>query len=175
MMRVILPLILFAGIATVLGVGLTLQPGKVPSPLINQPAPDFVGPTLHDPDSTLSLKDISGRVAVVNVWASWCAACRDEHPFIISLAEEVPVYGINYKDRRPDAKAWLERNGDAYTSSVYDPDGEIGLDWGVYGVPETYLLDAQGTIRYKHIGGIDERVLTEELLPRIRRLRGERG
>lgn len=174
-MRVAIPIVVFLALVAGLAVGLTLRPDEVPSPLIGKPAPDFSGPSLHDPADTVDRADLVGEVAVVNVWASWCAACLDEHSYIMALAKEVPVYGVNYKDARDDARAWLERHGDAYTASVHDPEGRIGLDWGVYGVPETYLLDTTGTIRFKHVGAIDEAILTEEILPRVRRLRGGQG
>lgn len=168
-----LPLIVFALIVVLLGVGLSLNPSEVPSPLVGKPAPAFEAEDLHDPTATISLDDIKGQVAAVNVWASWCTACLEEHPYVMALGNEIPVYGLNYKDERDDARAWLERHGDNYAASVHDPAGRVGLDWGVYGVPETYLLDAEGVIRHKHIGAITERILTEDLLPRIRRLREE--
>lgn len=174
-MRFALPLGAFLLLIIGLGVGLTLRPDEVPSPLIGKPAPEFAGPSLDNPDATVAREDLLGRVTVVNVWASWCAACLREHPYVTALADEVPVYGLNYKDGRADARAWLARNGDPYTASLHDPKGRVGLDWGVYGVPETYLLDDEGKIRYKRIGPIDEQVLNEELLPRIRHLRGGQG
>ncbi len=173
MMRFLIPLGVFVGLTVLLGVGLTPKPGEVPSPLIDRPAPEFSASDLHRPERTIALDDITGEVAVVNVWASWCAACQDEHPYIMALSEHVPVYGLNYKDDRDAAIAWLERYGDAYVASAFDPEGSVGLDWGVYGVPETYLLDADGVIRYKHIGAVTERTLTEEFLPRIRLLQEE--
>jgi cytochrome c biogenesis protein CcmG/thiol:disulfide interchange protein DsbE len=171
MMRFLAPLGIFALLAVLLGFGLTLKPAEVPSPLIGRSAPAFEASALRQPQRTISLADITGEVAVVNVWASWCVACLDEHPYIMALAEHVPVYGLNYKDEREAAIAWLDRHGDAYVASAFDPEGRVGLDWGVYGVPETYLLDANGVIRYKHIGAITERTLAEQLLPRIRRLK----
>lgn len=173
MKRGLLPLAAFLAIAAFLGVGLFLDPRSVPSPLIGKPAPDFSAPRLYAPEKMLSKQDLLGRVAVVNVFASWCVACREEHPYVAALAETVPVFGINYKDTREDAQAWLAKYGNAYRAIAYDPEGRLGLDWGVYGVPETFILDRQGIIRHKHIGAIDAEALGEELLPLIETLRRE--
>jgi len=170
MKRFLIPLVVFVSLAVLLGWGLTLRPDEVPSPLVGREAPAFAGESLREPGRSVSLQAARGSVAVVNVWASWCAACRDEHPYVMALAERVPVYGLNYKDERDKAIQWLDRHGDNYAGSVYDREGEIGLEWGVYGVPETFIIDQQGVVRYKHIGPITERALTEQLLPRVREL-----
>ena len=176
MKRFLLPLGGFLVLAAVLAVGLTLNPSEVPSPFIGKPAPAFQAQSLHEPAKTVALADIKGRVALVNVWASWCVACLDEHAYVKALAKRgIPVYGINYKDTRDEALAWLERYGNAYVISAFDPDGRIGLDWGVYGVPETFVLDANGVVRYKHIGAIDAQGLERTILPLIERLRAEAG
>jgi cytochrome c biogenesis protein CcmG/thiol:disulfide interchange protein DsbE len=174
-MKRLIPLLIFIAIVAVLGIGLTLNPTEVPSPLIGKPAPEFTAPTLYEPEKTVSRADLLGEVVAVNVFASWCVACRDEHPYIMALADQykVPVYGLNYKDTREAATKWLQEMGDAYTGIIYDPKGRVGLDWGVYGVPETFILDRQGVIRYKRIGAIDARILREEMLPLIEKLRAE--
>lgn len=175
MKRFLIPLVVFVVLAALLGVGLTLQPDEVPSPLVGRAAPEFTAESLRDPQRRVSLHDLRGQVSVLNVWASWCTACLDEHPYVMALADEVPVYGLNYKDERAKAIAWLDRHGDSYAASAYDPDGEVGLEWGVYGVPETFILDAEGAIRKKHIGAITERALREEILPLVRELQAEAG
>lgn len=172
---ILVPLALFLVLVGFLAVGLTLKPTEVPSPLIGKPAPAFSVPQLHQPERAISATDLVGQVSVVNVWASWCAACRDEHPYVMALAQAgvAPVIGLNYKDDRDDALAWLDQFGDAYSVSAHDPEGRVGLDWGVYGVPETFVLDKRGVIRHKHIGPIDARALRDELLPLIAQLSEE--
>ncbi|WP_440996643.1 DsbE family thiol:disulfide interchange protein [Arhodomonas sp. SL1] len=174
MKRFLIPVAVFAALAAVLAMALQRVDtrGEVPSPLVGKPAPELGGPRLFEPEGRLRLADVRGEVALVNVWASWCAACRDEHAYISALSDRgIPVYGINYKDERADALGWLERFGNPYTASVHDLSGDIGMEWGVYGVPETFILDADGRIDYKHIGAISQQDLNEEILPRIRRLR----
>jgi cytochrome c biogenesis protein CcmG/thiol:disulfide interchange protein DsbE len=175
MKRFLLPLGVFLILAAFLAIGLTLDPSKVPSPLIGKPAPAFSAPRLHAPDQVITREDLLGRVVLVNVWASWCTACREEHPVLMALADHyrVPVYGLNYKDRREDALAWLAELGDSYTAIIHDPKGEVGLEWGVYGVPETFVLDAQGIIRRKYIGALTPDILNNELLPLIEQLEQE--
>jgi cytochrome c biogenesis protein CcmG, thiol:disulfide interchange protein DsbE len=160
----------FAALIVLLGVGLSLNPREVPSPLIGRPAPAFALPLLGAPDRTFSQKDMLGRVWVLNVWASWCAPCLVEHPQITRLSGAVPVVGLNYKDAREDAIPWLKRNGDPYFASVQDPAGRIGLDYGVYGVPETYVIDREGVIRYKRIGPVTPEILKEKIEPLLREL-----
>ena len=169
------PLGLFLVLAVFLGVGLTLNPREVPSPLIGKSAPHFQLPQLHDPEKTFSQKDMLGKVWVLNVWASWCGPCREDHPVWVDLAKTqvVPIYGLNYKDKRADSIAWLKRYGDPYVLSVADTEGRIGIDYGVYGVPETFVIDAQGVVRHKHIGPITAQVLKERIEPLLARLTAE--
>jgi len=170
--RYLLPLGVFAGLVLLLGVGLSLNPREVPSPLIGKPAPSFELPQLHEPQKRFAPAQMKGTVWVLNVWASWCAACRDEHPVLADFARSgaAPLYGLNYKDKRDDAIAWLKRYGDPYAASVVDADGRIGIDYGVYGVPETYVIDKQGVIRYKHIGPVTPEVLSGKIIPLLRSL-----
>jgi len=172
--RFLIPLALFAVLVVFLGVGLTLNPREVPSPLINKPAPAFVLPQLHAPDQTFAQKDMLGKVWMLNVWASWCVSCREEHPHLAALARTgaVPIYGLNYKDERADGIAWLARYGDPYQLSAYDRDGRIGIDYGVYGVPETYVIDKAGVIRYKRIGIVTPEIIRDKILPLVKELNG---
>lgn len=168
----LLPLVLFGFLMWMLGVGLTLNTSKVDSPLVGKPAPEFKTPLLRAPQRSLQLSDLKGEVVLLNVWASWCAPCRKEQPYLMALAQRgVPIYGINYKDERSQAIAWLERYGDVYEAVGFDPDGEVGMTWGVYGVPETYVIGPKGIVRYKHTGAITARTLHKELLPLIAKLR----
>jgi cytochrome c biogenesis protein CcmG/thiol:disulfide interchange protein DsbE len=166
----------FAALVALLGIGLTLNPREVPSPLIGKPAPAFELPLLHAPEKTFSHKDMLGRVWVLNVWASWCPPCLVEHPVVTGLANSgiAPVVGLNYKDRREDALPWLKRNGDPYQFSLQDADGRIGTDYGVYGVPETYVIDRQGVIRFKHIGPLTPAVAAKRIAPLVEELKGAR-
>jgi cytochrome c biogenesis protein CcmG/thiol:disulfide interchange protein DsbE len=174
-LRLLLPLAVFALLVAFLGKGLLLNPSEVPSPLIDKPAPDFSLPRLHDPVAQISNKDMAGKVWMLNVWASWCVSCRQEHPLLVDLSRRgiVPIYGLNYKDTREEAIAWLQQLGNPYLASAYDVDGRVGLDYGVYGVPETYVIDAQGVIRYKQIGPISADALQNKILPLIRELQGQ--
>ena len=153
-MKRYLPLGIFAVIAIFLGIGLNLDPREVPSPLIDKPAPAFSLPQLHQPEQTFSRDDMKGKVWLLNVLASWCVACREEHPMLVELArtKAVPIIGLNYKDERRDGLRWLSQFGDPYQISVYDYDGRTGIDYGVYGVPETFLIDKKGVIRFFSIG-----------------------
>jgi cytochrome c biogenesis protein CcmG/thiol:disulfide interchange protein DsbE len=172
MMRFGLPLGVFLLLVVLLGIGLGLNPREVPSPLIGRPAPVFTLPQLHEPQKSFSPQELRGKVWLLNVWASWCAACRDEHPLFVDLAKRgvVPIYGLNYKDRREDGIAWLRRYGDPYQLSVHDFDGRVGIDYGVYGVPETYVIDKQGVIRYKRIGPVTPDILQKKILPLVAEL-----
>ncbi|HYE36224.1 DsbE family thiol:disulfide interchange protein [Methylocaldum sp.] len=171
-MRYLIPLAVFAVMVIFLGIGLTLNPREVPSPFIGKPAPMFALPQVADAAKTLSRDDLKGQVSLVNVWASWCASCREEHPVLLQLAKQniVPIYGLNYKDERDKALAWLQRFGDPYTASAFDPEGKTGIDWGVYGVPETFVVDRDGVIRHKQTGPITPEILEKKLLPLIRQL-----
>ncbi len=174
MTRYLLPLGVFLVIVGFLGYGLKLDPREVPSPLINKPAPQFKLEQLHKPEQTFTQKEMLGKVWLLNVWASWCVSCREEHPLLVDLARRniVPIYGLDYKDKRSDALAWLSEMGNPYVLSVMDKDGRVGIDYGVYGVPETYLIDKQGVIRYKQIGPVTPDVIESTLIPLIRKLQG---
>ncbi|MBC7781847.1 MAG: DsbE family thiol:disulfide interchange protein [Proteobacteria bacterium] len=167
-----LPLVGFVVLVAFLAVGLTLNPRVVPSPLIGKAAPAFRLPTLADPQRQFSVSDAQGQVWLLNVWASWCAPCLEEHPLIDALSKQgVPVYGLNYKDKQDAATAWLARHGNPYVLSVVDANGRVGIDYGVYGTPETYLIDKQGVIRFKHVGPLDPALVERTLLPMIEKLR----
>lgn len=163
----------FLALIALLGVGLTLNPREVPSPLIGKPAPRFSLPQLHAPEKTFSPDEMSGKVWVLNVWASWCPPCLEEHPLVTDLARtgKVPLIGLNYKDRHEDAIAWLKRHGDPFQLSASDTGGIIAIDYGVYGVPETYVIDRQGIIRYKRIGPLRPDILKNRVLPLLEELR----
>lgn len=175
MMRFILPLVAFLVLSVFLYVGLNLNPREVPSPLIDKPAPAFTLPQLHEPNKQFSPSDMKGKVWLLNVWASWCVSCREEHPILVDLARQnvVPIYGLDYKDGREEALMWLKRGGDPYVLSVADSEGRIGIDYGVYGVPETYVIDKQGIIRYKQIGPITHEALREKILPLVAELQSK--
>ncbi len=177
MNRYVWPLLLFLVLAGFLALGLRLDPREVPSPLIGKPAPAFTTTLLDHPDRTLSQKDLLGQVWLLNVWASWCVPCREEHPLLVQFARQglVPVYGLNYKDQPTAALALLRRGGNPYTETLVDPDGRIGINYGVYGVPETYVIDRAGIIRYKHIGPLTPADLRDQVEPLVKRLRGTGG
>ena len=160
----------FVALVALLAIGLRLNPREVPSPLIGKPAPPFELPLLNQPDKQFSQKDMLGKVWIMNVWASWCPPCLVEHPVVSDLAKTVPVVGLNYKDAREDALPWLKRNGDPYRLSVYDAAGRIAMDYGVYGVPETYVIDRKGVIRYKHIGPLTPEISQQKLRPLVEQL-----
>ena len=170
--KLLIPLAVFIVLAGFLFVGLWRDPREVPSPLIGKPAPSFSLAQLHQPASMLAASDMKGQVWLLNVWASWCVSCREEHPLLVELAKAkiVPIVGLDYKDDPAPGKAWLAQNGDPYTASVMDRDGRVGIDYGVYGVPETFLIDKAGTIRYKQIGPITPEALEKKILPLIREL-----
>ena len=172
-LRLFIPLGLFLVLVGFLLRGLQLDPQALPSALIDKPLPEFRLPALGRED-TLTRASVTGEVALFNVWATWCVSCRVEHPFLTRLAASgVPIYGINYKDEDSEALAWLAELGDPYRVSIVDAEGSLGLDLGVYGAPETYVVDGNGVIRYRHVGVVDERVWTQTLEPIIRELRGE--
>lgn len=174
MTRFLVPLVTFIVVVVFLAVGLTLNPRQVPSPLIDKPAPVFQLQQLHDNDKVFSSQDNIGKVWMLNVWASWCVACRDEHPLLVELSRLgiVPIFGLNYKDQRETALQWLKQFGDPYVISIADTEGRVGIDYGVYGVPETYVIDKEGVIRYKHIGPVTVKSLQEKILPLINELQG---
>jgi cytochrome c biogenesis protein CcmG/thiol:disulfide interchange protein DsbE len=149
----------------------------VPSPLVGKAVPEFTLPQLKDPNQALSHRDLTGKVSLLNAWATWCVECRREHSTLVGIAREgrIPIYGLNYKDERPEAIEWLRRLGDPYVASAYDPDGRVGIDLGVYGLPETFLVDAEGRIAHKHIGPIDQHIWDTEFAPIVARLEGRGG
>ena len=171
----IVALVVFAAIGILLAFGLGLDPKRIPSPLIGKPVPQFELPPVTGRVLGLSSKDLQGEVSLVNVFASWCVACREEHPILMELGRKgvLPIHGLNYKDRPDDAKAWLDELGDPYTRTGADISGRVAIDWGVYGVPETFVIDRKGRIAYKQIGPITPEVLRDKLMPLIRKLQGE--
>jgi len=173
--RYILPLAGFLVMAVLLWRGLALDPRKIPSPFIGKPAPEFSLPLLDDASASLRPGDLKGQVWLLNVWASWCVSCRAEHEVVTRLVREhgLKILGLNYKDETVDAAAWLRRFGNPYFASVVDADGNTGIDWGVYGVPETFVIDRQGIVRYKHIGPVTDASAEEVILPLVRELEAE--
>lgn len=189
MKKFLIPLVLFFGLVVFLAVGLKLDPREIPSPLVDKPAPEFSLPTLAG-DTKFSPKDMLGQVWMFNVWATWCVACREEHPVLVAFAQKnnVPIVGLSYKEIQPQdaaAKAsddvklqvarersvvWLKRHGNPYVTSVMDLDGRVGINYGVYGVPETYIIDKQGVIRYKRVGVVTPQLLADKILPLIEAL-----
>ena len=172
MNRFVWLLVGFAALVALLAMGLGLDPREVPSPLIGKPAPAFDAPLLHAPQQQLRKEDLLGKVWMLNVWASWCAACRDEHPLLVEFARRatVPLYGLNYKDQRADGQRWLAQLGNPYTASLFDPAGRIGIDYGVYGVPETFVIDKAGVVRFKHFGPVTMQVLKDKIEPLLVKL-----
>ena len=172
MKRYLLPLAVFLVLAGFLAVGLNRDPHEIPSPLVDKPAPAFNLPRVDDPMQMISTQDLRGQVWLLNVWASWCVACRQEHPLLVELARTgaIKVYGLNYKDKREDALGLLRKSGDPYVKSVSDTEGLVGIDYGVYGVPETFVIDKQGVIRYKQIGPITAEAMRDTLLPLVKKL-----
>ncbi|MFL6698864.1 MAG: DsbE family thiol:disulfide interchange protein [Vitreoscilla sp.] len=173
-LKFLIPLVIFFGLAGFLFKGLKLDPREVPSPLIDKPAPEFALTQLDKPEQTIRRADMLGKVWMLNVWASWCEACRDEHPYLVEFAKlkALPIYGLDYKDQREPAQAWLAERGNPYDASLFDEKGRVGIDFGVYGVPETFVIDKQGVIRYKKIGALTPEVLHDTVLPLLRKLNG---
>jgi cytochrome c biogenesis protein CcmG/thiol:disulfide interchange protein DsbE len=172
MNRYLIPLAVFVFLVVLFRIGLNHDPQLVPSPLIDKPAPAFTLPSLREPATNISSTDLQGQAVLLNVWASWCVECRNEQPVLLDLAEKrkVRIYGFNYKDTRAEAMQWLDRYGDPYVQSAFDENGRVGIDYGVYGVPETFVLDRNGIIRYKHVGPITPEVLNEIILPLLNKL-----
>ena len=172
MKRFLIPLAAFCVLVIFRAIGLTRDPRDVPSPLKDKPAPAFRLPQLAAAEKSFSPEDMKGKVWLFNVWASWCVSCRQEHPLLVAFAKEgkVPVVGLNYKDQLPDAKNWLAKFGDPYVLSAVDADGRVGIDYGVYGVPETYVIDKAGMIRMKHTGPITAESLQKQILPLVAEL-----
>lgn len=173
--RYLLPLIIFGALVILLVIGLGKDPSKVPSPLVGKPVPEFSLPELTDRGRSLGDDDLRGQISLVNVWASWCASCRQEHQALMALSEETDfqIVGLNWKDDERDALAVLRMTGNPYDRIGYDPDNDVGIDWGVYGAPETFVVDRDGIIRYKHIGPIDRKVWEETLQPLVAQLKAE--
>jgi cytochrome c biogenesis protein CcmG/thiol:disulfide interchange protein DsbE len=172
-LRYLVPLAIFLVLAGFLYRGLSLDPKLVPSPLVGKPAPAFTLTTLEDPARTISNEEFQGKVSLFNVWATWCVSCRAEHEVLVQLARtgQVDIYGLNYKDDREQAQRWLARLGDPYVANAFDADGRVGIDWGVYGAPETFVIDSAGIIRHKHIGPLTVEIVNEEILPLVNKLK----
>ena len=175
MNRYLVPLIVFAVLIPVFIIGLTRDPRELPSPLLEQPAPQFSLPSLKDPGRQVGSADFEDRMTLVNVWATWCPGCRQEHGFLMELAESdvIPILGLNWRDNRPEALRWLDALGDPYVASAYDEDGRVGIDWGVYGAPETFLVDANGTVIHKHIAPLTREIWEDEFVPLIEARKGK--
>ncbi len=173
-LKFIVPLVVFALLVGFFAVGLTRDPREVPSPLIGKPAPAFRVARLQETDRMFTPQEMRGKVWLLNVWASWCVSCRVEHPLLVDVSKKrlVPIVGLDYKDQREDGLQWLARHGDPYEFSAVDGDGKVGIDYGVYGVPETFVIDKQGIIRYKQIGPITQDALDKTILPLVRKLNG---
>lgn len=170
--KALIPLGIFVLLLVFLAIGLTRDPHEIPSPLIGKPAPAFTAPVLSKPGESLSAKDMLGKVWLLNTWASWCVACRQEHPLLVEFSKSnpLPIIGLDYKDQEADGMQWLARFGNPYTTSITDRNGRIGIDFGVYGVPESFLIDKAGVIRYKQIGPFTEEALRDKLVPLIKEL-----
>lgn len=175
MSRFLLPIVAFAVMIPVFFVGLSRNKNEIPSPLLAAPAPQFELPSLADPTQMVGSDTYAGQVALVNVWATWCTGCRAEHDFLMELEERdvVPIFGLNWRDQRDMANRWLAQLGDPYVASAFDGEGQVGIDWGVYGAPETFLVDKDGTVLYKHISPLTEQVWEQEFMPRIQQAQGE--
>jgi cytochrome c biogenesis protein CcmG/thiol:disulfide interchange protein DsbE len=171
-LKYIIPLVVFGALVAFFAIGLTRDPREVPSPLIDKPAPPFTLTQLHDEKSTFSAEGMKGKVWLLNVYASWCVACQQEHPLLMQMSrrKEVPIIGLNYKDQRGDGLQWLARHGNPYDLSAFDVEGKVGIDYGVYGVPETFVIDKQGVIRYKQIGPITPEALEKTIMPLVKKL-----
>jgi cytochrome c biogenesis protein CcmG, thiol:disulfide interchange protein DsbE len=173
-LRFALPLGVFAVLVGFLAVGLKLDPREVPSPLIGKPAPGFALARLDDANTMVRREDMLGKVWMLNVWASWCVTCHEEHPHLLALArsKQLPIIGLNYKDKQPDGQQWLARFGNPYEMSLFDLDGRVGIDFGVYAVPETFIIDKRGVIRFKQIGAVTPQVIQTKIMPLLKELNG---
>ena len=171
-LKFVIPLAVFIALAAFFAIGLTRDPREVPSPFIGKPAPEFRLEQLSDAAAAFTPADMKGKVWLLNVWASWCVSCRVEHPLLVEMSKRnvVPIVGLNYKDKRDEGLQWLQRFGNPYSLSAFDVEGRVGIDYGVYGVPETFVIDKQGVIRYKQIGPITPEALEKHILPLIREL-----
>lgn len=174
-MRYAIPIGVFIALIALLTIGFGIDPRKIPSPLIDQPLPAFELPDLDNMAKMITARDMNGKPRLLNVWASWCVACRVEHPLLLELARSgrVDIVGLNYKDERADALAWLDRHGDPYEKTVFDHEGRLGLDLGVYGVPETFVIDRDGIIRYKLVGPVTQELFDKFIEPLLDRPLGD--
>lgn len=171
-----LPLAGFLVLLAVFMLGLGNDPSLLPSALLNKPLPEFQAARLENPEQPVAAADLTGDIALLNIWATWCPTCRAEHEFLNSLKQQgITIFGVNYKDERNKALQWLAELGDPYLINIDDSEGQIGIDLGVYGAPETYLLDADGVIRYRHVGALDANIWQQEFVPRIKTLEEEKG
>ena len=169
MNRYLLPLIAVVVLIPIFVLGLRSDPSQLPSQYIGKPAPEFDLPTLKDPERRVSTADLRGEFSLVNIWATWCAGCRQEHGFLMELYRNkaIPIYAVNWRDNRPDALEWLSQLGDPYVASGFDEDGRVGIDWGVYGAPETFLVNPEGHVLFRYPGPMSRDVWEREFLPRI--------
>ena len=176
LLRLLAPLVAVTGLIALLAIGLGHDPREIPSVLIGKPVPKFSLPAVRGRSPGLSSADLKGQVSLVNVFASWCVACKEEHPVLMQMKREglVPIHGLNYKDQPADAQNWLDEMGDPYTRTGADIDGRVAIDWGVYGVPETFVIDREGRIAFKQIGPVTPKLVEETLRPLIAKLRGEK-
>lgn len=170
MVKFLTPLAAFLVLVVIFVVGLTKDPSRIPSPLLDNPAPEFSLPSLQDPSLEVGSANYAKQMALVNIWATWCPGCRQEHGFLVELANEgsIPIFGLNWRDNRPDALQWLQALGDPYIASAYDADGRVGIDWGAYGAPETFLIDANGIVIHKHIAPLNREIWERDFVPLIR-------
>ena len=168
--KFVLPLIAFIILVGMFSLGLRLDPSRIPSPLLDKPAPEFTLPSLHDAGVEVGSATYANQLALVNIWATWCPGCRQEHGFLVELANEdiIPIFGLNWRDNRPDALQWLQALGDPYVASGFDADGRVGIDWGAYGAPETFLVDKNGIVIHKHIAPLNREIWERDFLPLIR-------
>ncbi len=172
MNRYLLPLVAALILIPIMILGLRSDPSELPSQYLGKPAPEFNLPTLKDPTHFISTADLRGQASLVNIWATWCGGCRAEHPFLMTLSKEqnVPIYAINWRDNREDALKWLAQLGDPYVASGFDGDGRVGIDWGAYGAPETFLLNAEGYVVYRLTGPLNRALWEQEFVPRLAEL-----
>ena len=168
-MRFAIPIVVFLLLVVVFSFGLRNDPRELPSPFLGEQAPVFEVPSLKQPDTLVGSSNYAGEMALVNVWATWCVGCRQEHDFLMQLAASgtIPIYGINWRDRRTEALSWLQQLGDPYVFSAYDEDGRVGIDWGVYGAPETFLISPEGVVLHKHLGPLNQAIWDEDFVPLI--------
>lgn len=170
------PLVVFLMLVAVFVVGLTKDPSRIPSPLVNNPAPEFSLPSLQDSSVMVGSVNYTGQMALVNIWATWCTGCRQEHAFLMQLSREdiLPIFGLNWRDNRPDALEWLRTLGDPYFATAFDVDGRVGIDWGAYGAPETFLVDGDGIVIHKHIAPLTREIWERDFLPHIEAARAKK-